>query len=163
MVAFFELVSTPFEGLGIGALGGGTDMRTVLKWETDGFTSIVFNSGLSDLSPFTMKWEEESADYNLTDYDLFSLAPMQEVPHDFCTLGDDGCYPQGFACDGTKWVYHLRSDKELIPDYLIRGNEEEMKPLKLLPPGLLLLRDVHGGLQLKDGGAAVKVKIVSFN
>lgn len=163
IVAFFELLSTPFEGIGIGSMGSGSDMRAVLKWQTDGFTSIVFNAGMSDFSPFTLKWEEESSDYDLTDYDLFSLAPMQEVPHDFCTLGDEGCYPQGFACDGTNWVYHMRSDKELIPDYLIRGNEAEMKPLKLLPPGLLLLRDVHGGLQLKNGGQAVKVKLVSFN
>lgn len=163
MVAFFELLSTSFEGVTIGQMGSNSNVHSFLKWETDGFTSIVFNAEMTEFVPETLVWDEESSDYDLSDFDLFSLAPMQEVPHDFCTLGEDGCYPQAFTCDGTNFAYHLHSTDELIPDYLIRGNEAEMKPLKLLPPGLVLLRDVHSGLQIKDAGQSVKVKIVTVN
>jgi hypothetical protein len=163
MMAFYELVSSSFEGIGIGSMGSGSNMSAVLKWETDAFTSVIFDGGMTAFNSSTYKWEEESTDYDLTDYDLFSLAPMQEVPYDFCTLGDEGCYPQAFACDGTSWVYHMHSNNELIPDYLIRCNENEMKSLKLLPPGMLLLRDVHGGLQLKDVGQAMKLKVITVN
>ncbi|CAN5857727.1 hypothetical protein BH11BAC7_BH11BAC7_07540 [soil metagenome] len=163
MVAFYELLSTSFSGITIGSMGSGSNVGGMLKWETDGFTSLIFSSDMSTFDPTTLVWDEETSDYDLTDYDFFSLAPMQEVPHDYCTLGNDGCYPEAFTCDGTNWVFHLRSDDKLIPDYLIRGNESEMKPLKLLPPGLVLLRDVHTGIQIKEAGQSVKVKIVTVN
>lgn len=177
MVAFFEQLSSPHKqgmptGSGFGGgFGGGTGMTfdsentapNLVLWETDAFTSVIFNPDMSDFSSTSMIWEEESSDYDLYDYDLFSSGPMQEVPHDFCTLGEEGCYPQNFVCDGTKWIYHLRGDGEKVPDYLIEITEMDHKAIKLLPPGLLFLQTNKTGIQLKVSGQTIKVKIVPVN
>jgi hypothetical protein len=158
MLAFFEMISSPYSHL---ATIGSVDPK-IVHWETDGFTSVIFNPDMSDFNSTTMKWEEESADYDLSDYDLFSLAPMQEVPHDFCTLGDDGAYPQNFVCDGTTWIYHLRGASDAKPDFLIKTTEADQKAIKLLPPGLLLLRDNTSGIQLKETEQSVKLRILAI-
>lgn len=168
-VAFFELISSAKSGSPSSAFStsGGyyfdnAGLATI-TWEIDGFTSVVFSSDLSEANTSTFIWDEDSSDYGIKDYDIFSLVPRKQMPHDFCTLDEAGCYVENFVCDGTNWAFEVHSDDTKMSDYLIRCNENEMKSLKLLPPGLSLLTEPNKGLQVKDMGETVKLKIFSIN
>ncbi len=171
ILAFFELISCAKSNVAIGSFNnnntGGFYSNNAgsgpVSWETDAFTSVVFSADFKDASSSTFNWDEDSSDYGIKDYDIFSLVPRAQVPHDFCTLDDEGCYVENFVCDGTNWDFEIHSDDTKMSDFIIRGNENEMKSLKILPPGLLLLRDTNTGLQLKDMGETVKLKIFNIN
>jgi hypothetical protein len=172
MVAFFEFVScskskASGEGPNIGPMSGrgkrmDEDSKETIKWQTDAFTSVVFKPDFSDFDATNFIWDEDSEDYTLADYDIFSLVPNAQMPHDFCTLDDEGCYVQNFVCDGKTWVYNVHSDDTELSDFLIRCNETEIKSTKLLSPGLLLMTGTNKGIQLKDLAGSVKLQVFTW-
>lgn len=172
MVAFFEMVSTAKdkadqEGPNIGPMSGRgkrmeTDPKQTLKWQTDAFASVIFTQDFSDFTINNFIWDEDSQEYGLSEYDIFTLKPNSDMPHDFYTLDDEGCYVQNFMCNGKDWVFNVHSDDTDLADFLIRCNETETKTTKLLSPGLLYMFDTNKGYQLKDLGGPVQLQILTW-
>lgn len=164
-VAFFEQLScrttiggsdAPFSGR---SLGDEVTPRNII-WDLDAFTSVVFDAGLTDVTTTTTIWEEENVTYNLTDFDMIALNVHTEYPHDFVTIGEDGCYPHQFICDGVNWSFVIRCDSDMVPDFLLKANESEQKVVKLLNARIVYMLTPDTAVEEKTTENSITLKVV---
>lgn len=167
IVAFFELFScrtpiaqTELQVGGFSRMGDAT-MPSEVIWDLDAFSSVVFDTGLTDVDVRVTVWEEENVTYKLTDFDMFSLNLHAEHPREYVTIGDDGCYPHQFVCDGTDWTFVIRCDDDKSPDYLVKGNPSEQKVVKLLSSGVVYMLTPGAALERKGDDSHISLKIVN--
>jgi hypothetical protein len=132
-----------------------------IKWTLDALTSVVFNDDLSDCTNTTTIYSEDNTTYTLSDFDMFALNVQAELPPDYATLGYEGSDdPHQFVCDGLNWTFIIRADDDKSPDYLLKGNENEQKIVKLINSGILYPIDPETMVERKEGETSTTIKIV---
>jgi hypothetical protein len=155
IAAVFEFLSTAFYPgfISNAAFGAYAEVNPKdVTWQTTAFANVTFSASLTDAKATTIKLDQPTGDWTLLDFDSYTIAPNRDVPLEFCTIGNEGSYPEILVSDGTSWALNIRSDDDEIADIVLRGTESgAMTTSKVNPPGASYLFSPGTVLQITEG------------